>query len=347
MGKLYEIVTFKTIDGNFIRGRLYPAAQRGPAVILTPGYNGVVVNFPPGVPEEFQKAGITALVYDPRNTGKSGGFPRNDIDPFKQAEDYSDAFTFLSKQPIVNPEAIVFWGLSLSAGIALSNAAIDRRIAAVIAIAPVFEYSPIKPSDAQKLKYKLMKDRESQVNHGTPPYILPILESVAFLPFNSHVSTTDEERRKEEDEYHRHLANQWKEEAGEDAVFDPALTHNAYGTTIQSYHRMFLWEPIPLAMVKHVSPTPLMILTPELDQISDPAHQTAVFESLQGPKRQMIAPGREHLYVLNGPNMPVLVKWQTEFIWQVVRGRFKSLPGKTETENSISVTVNGVNAASA
>ncbi len=283
-----------------------------------------MVNFAPGVPEEFQKAGVTAFIYDPRNTGRSGGFPRNDIDPFKQAEDYSDAFTFLSQQPIVNAEQIVYFGISLSAGIALAAAAIDRRAAAVIAVAPVFEFTPITPADAQRLKFKLMKDRESQVNHGTPPYILPILESVAFLPFNSHISITDEERRKEEDEYHRHLADCWKEEDSEQVAYDPTLTHNAYGTSLQSYHRMFLWESIPLAMIKQISPMPLFMLTPELDQISPMARQTEVFNSLQGPKRQMIAPGREHLYILNGPDMPTLVKWQCDFVWQVVRGRFKS-----------------------
>jgi pimeloyl-ACP methyl ester carboxylesterase len=287
-------------------------------------YNGVVVNFAPGVPEEFQKAGISALVYDPRNTGKSGGFPRNDIDPFKQSEDYHDAFIFLSQQDIINPDQIVYFGMSLSAGIALAAAAMDRRICAIIAVAPVFEFTPIKPHDEKRLKQKLMKDRESQVTNGTPPYVLPILESVAFLPFNSHITTTPEEQRQEELAYHAHLADEWKKELGDDDEFDPALTHNAYGTVMQSYHRMFLWESIPAEQIKRISPTPLFMLTPEHDQISSAESQTEIFESLQGPKRQMIAPGREHLFVLNGTDMPVFVKWMSDFVWQVVRGRFET-----------------------
>ncbi|KAL2441684.1 Thiohydrolase [Exophiala dermatitidis] len=343
MSRPYQVVKFKTIDGVILRGRLYPAAHRGPAVILTPGYNTVVINSPPGVPEEFQKAGITALIYDPRSTGKSGGFPRNDIDPFKQAEDYSDAFIFLSKQPMVDPEAIVFWGVSMSAGVALANAAIDRRIAAVIAIAPIFEFNPVKPSDALRLKQKLMKDREAQVNDGSPPYILPILESVAFLPYNSHVNTAPEAQKKEEDEYHLQLADLWKDEMEDGEEIDPSLTHNAYGTTIQSYHRMFLWEPIPRELVRNISPTPVFFLTPELDQISSPERQIEVFESLEGPKRQLFAPGKEHLYVLNGPDMPALMKGQIEFIWQVVKGRFKSHSDKTTSGGIIpAVSLNGV-----
>lgn len=295
----------------------------------------MVINFAPGVPAEFQKAGISALVYDPRNTGKSGGFPRNDIDPFKQSEDYHDAFIFLSQQEIVNPDQIAFFGVSLSAGIALAAAAMDRRICAVIAVAPVFEFTPIKPHDEKRLKLKLMKDRESQVNNGTPPYVLPILESVAFLPFNSHITTTPEEQRREEAAYHAHLAEEWRKEVGDDDEYDPALTHNAYGTVMQSYHRMFLWESIPAEQIKRVSPTPLFMLTPEHDQISSAASQTEVFESLQGPKRQMIAPGREHLFILNGTDMPVLVKWMSDFVWQVVRGRFqKQTNGDMSTESA-------------
>ncbi|KAL4863049.1 Alpha/Beta hydrolase protein [Aspergillus spectabilis] len=327
--KAYQNVQFKTLDGIYLRGRLYPAAQRGPAVVLSPGYNVVVDNFPPGVPEELQKAGITALVYDPRNTGKSGGFPRNDIDPFKQVEDYSDAFCYLSTLPIVDTKAIVFWGISLSAGIALSAASLDKRVAAVIAVAPIFKFLPVTETDARRLKTKMLKDRESQLLRGNPPYVLPIMESLAEIPFNSHVNANraddEEQRRRTEAEQVRQQQERWKQEAAEeDEVFDESLIHNPYGTTIQSYHRMFLFETIPLAIVKDVYPTPVMFLTPEQDQISPPQQQTEVFESLRGPKRQVFAPGKEHVYVLNGADMPLLMEWQIDYIWQVARGLLMS-----------------------
>jgi len=279
------------------------------------------------VPEEFQKAGITALIYDPRNTGKSGGLPRNDINPFQQAEDYSDAFIYLITLPIVDPKAIVFWGISLSAGLALCNAAIDRRIAAVIAIAPIFEFVPVKAADSKRLKTKLMKDRESQLLHGNPPYILPLMESLAEIPFNSHVNANqhgddkEKEIMREEQQYEQ--IQRWKSEMAEDDDYDPSVTHNPHGTTIQSYHRMFLFEPVPLAMVRRISPTPVMFLTPEFDQISPTPRQIEVFDSLKSPKRQHIAPGKEHIYVLHGPEMPKFIKYQTDFIWQTCRGHLR------------------------
>ncbi|KIA75611.1 hypothetical protein HK57_00599 [Aspergillus ustus] len=340
MAESYENVQFKTLDGTILRGRLYRAAQKGPAVILSPGYNATISNFPPGVPEELQKSGISALVFDPRNTGTSGGFPRNHIDPFAQVEDYSDALCYLSTLPIVDRTAIFFWGISLSAGIALSAAAVDRRIAGVIAIAPIFKFLPVTQADARRLKSKMAKDREAQLLRGEEGYVLPIMESLAEIPFNSHVNASLDNVNGEVEESSNGAGvgdhgeangvnngtekNPGDEEEGDRNIEGiGGLTHNPYGTTIQSYHRMFLFEPVPEAMVQEIHPTPCMFLTPELDQISPPAKQTAVFESLRGSNnknRQHFAPGKEHVYVLHGPEMPLLMKWQVEFVWQVVRG---------------------------
>ena len=65
----------------------------------------------PDVAEHLQRLGITALTFDPRTTGKSDGQPRNEIDPFKQIEDLSDALSFLSNLPSVDPGKMGFWGM--------------------------------------------------------------------------------------------------------------------------------------------------------------------------------------------------------------------------------------------
>lgn len=123
--------------------------------------------FVPEVAASFQALGVTALVYDPRTLGVSDGLPRNDIYPAKQAEDYSDALTFLSSLPMVDPERIAFWGMSFSATIALCAGALDKRAKLVIAICPLlnFEYTPDK---FPKVLAKSMKDRESQIMGNEP-----------------------------------------------------------------------------------------------------------------------------------------------------------------------------------
>lgn len=62
----------------------------------------------PDVAEGFQRAGITALIYNPRTTGLSDGMPRNGMDPMKQVENYSDALTFLADHPMVDRNRIAF-----------------------------------------------------------------------------------------------------------------------------------------------------------------------------------------------------------------------------------------------
>jgi hypothetical protein len=39
-----EDVEFRTVDGLFLRGWLYPAAQRGPALIMTQGVRSLHFN---------------------------------------------------------------------------------------------------------------------------------------------------------------------------------------------------------------------------------------------------------------------------------------------------------------
>ena len=42
MSTHHEDVEFQTLDGLTIRGWLYPAASRGPAIIITPGVSSIL-----------------------------------------------------------------------------------------------------------------------------------------------------------------------------------------------------------------------------------------------------------------------------------------------------------------
>lgn len=136
--------------------------------------------FVPEVAEQFQLAGITALIYDPRSLGASDGLPRNEVDPMRQVEDYSDALTFLSSLPVVDSSCIGFWGMSLSASVALCAAALDKRAKFIVAICPLvsLDYGTAKFS---KVLAKVMKDRESQIQ-GNAPFYLPLLSQKGENP---------------------------------------------------------------------------------------------------------------------------------------------------------------------
>ena len=147
--------------------------------------------------EGFQGAGYNVLLYDSRNVGGSGGMPRNQIEPLRMAEDISgsstlvtqreeretvtlltfptiDVVTYAATLPSVDPRRILLWGMSLGGTISACAAAVDRRVAAVLMVCPIFKF--IRPDKRTKAFGQLMRDRSSQLR-GNEPFTLQ--------PFNS------------------------------------------------------------------------------------------------------------------------------------------------------------------
>lgn len=88
--------------------------------------------------ETFAEAGVSALLYDHRNFGRSGGEPRQEINPWTQSRGFRDAVSFASSLEGHDPDRIAVWGDSYAAGQVFVVAACDARIRAVVAQCPVF-----------------------------------------------------------------------------------------------------------------------------------------------------------------------------------------------------------------
>lgn len=253
--------------------------------------------FVPEVAESFQAAGVTALIYDPRTLGISDGLPRNDIYPAKQVEDYSDALTFLSSLPMVDPERIAFWGMSFSATVALCAGALDKRVKLVIAICPLlnFEYTPDK---FLKVLAKSMKDRESQIK-GNEPFYLPVLTAKGENPAGMGIGADEEELD--------YMVNAKSRGA-------PNYENR---TTLQTYYKLVTWQPH--GVMKYMGDTPVMMVVPEMDKISPPAEQSALFRSFEGKRNKVhVAQGKGHLNVLSGDDFPILQALQANFLEAVM-----------------------------
>ncbi|KAI4639769.1 hypothetical protein J4E93_009123 [Alternaria ventricosa] len=292
-------VEFKTIDGLTLRGDLYNAAVssgKGPAVIITPGFNCVKEMFVPDVAEQFQKNGITALIYDPRTLGLSDGLPRNDIDPARQVSDYSDAVTFVKSLPNVDSSMIGIWGMSFSGVIALSATALDPRIRFCIAICPLLNLE-YEASKFPKVLAKLQQDRESQLTGNKPLYV-PVLTAEGKNPAGMGLGAD-----KEEFDY---MVN---------AKTRGAPRHENH-TTFQSYYKIKLWQP--QGIMRYLDRTPVLMVVPELDQISPPEAQIALHATFPEPKVLHIAPGKGHLDVLSGDDFPMLSDLQAAFVKKIV-----------------------------
>ncbi|ERF75983.1 hypothetical protein EPUS_01349 [Endocarpon pusillum Z07020] len=252
----------------------------------------------PEVAESFQREGITALIYDPRSIGLSDGFPRNEIDPMKQVEDYSDALTFLSKHPLVDASRIAFWGMSFSGSVAACAAALDKRAKLVIMVCPFVKfYTDEKRS---KVLAKAMADRASQAK-GNDPF--------SVVPFNSNGDNPAGMAAGGGLEAYEFMTN----------VKNRGAPNFENRTTIQSYYKIAMWQP--WGLMQCINPTPVMMLIPENDAISNPDDQRRVFDNFEGPKRLCKAPEKGHLDILSGDRSHELMGQQVEFMNDVF-GRY-------------------------
>ena len=104
---------------------------------MTHGFSATLTMGVDRYAEVFGEAGFVVLLYDHGGFGRSDGDPRQIINPWVQARGYLDAVSYLRSVDGVDPSRIAVWGDSLSGGEALIVAAVDERVAAVVAQVPV------------------------------------------------------------------------------------------------------------------------------------------------------------------------------------------------------------------
>jgi len=188
--------------------------------------------------------------------------------------------------------------MSFSATIALCAAALDKRAKFVIAICPLmaFEYGVERFSN---ILAKTMKDREFQIK-GNSPFYLPLLTDKGENPAGIGIWAD-----KEVLEY----LTTAKERVA--PSFESRIT-------IQTYYKMVMWQPSGL--MRYVAPTPVMMMVPELDKVSSPEEQVALFNILSEPKRLHMVQGKGHLNVLSGDDFPFLMKLQVGWLGSALEG---------------------------
>lgn len=139
-------------EGAVLRGFLYRAVegeQPFPLVVMTHGTSATIPMTTDSYAERFAEAGVSALIYDHRSLGLSGGEPRQEINPWMQCRGYRDAITYASRLEDHDENRIAIWGDSYSAGEIFVVAACDPRVRAVVAQCPTFGDEPpeIEPTD--------------------------------------------------------------------------------------------------------------------------------------------------------------------------------------------------------
>jgi pimeloyl-ACP methyl ester carboxylesterase len=241
----------------------------------------------PDVAAWFQQQGVTSLLYDNRAIGVSDGEPRNDVNPSKLVEDYHDALSYLSRHPLVDSERIAYYGNSFSAMVGLVAAALDKRAAAVISVAPITNYE-LRAEKRDAVMALAMQDRVSRIA-GNPPVYIPFVNEEGDNPAG--------------------WGERYSVEAFQRFLGTVVFTNQ---TTVQSYYSLITWQPY--GMMSLVSPTPVMMVTPGEDNISTPENQRKLFDMIDEPKLFELVPGKGHMDCLAGEEAVGLLQKQLAFL---------------------------------
>jgi uncharacterized protein len=137
MGKFTRFDVSFASNGRQLSGRLYRPdfPHPAPCVVLCSGFGSTMDRLFPWA-EAFAAAGLAALVFDYGSFGLSEGEPRQVVDLDRQRADIRAAVAFARADEGVDPGRIVMWGNSLGGAHAVTTAAGDPRIAAVVAQIP-------------------------------------------------------------------------------------------------------------------------------------------------------------------------------------------------------------------
>ncbi|KAK4240552.1 Alpha/Beta hydrolase protein [Achaetomium macrosporum] len=300
----YEVVTCKTIDGITLEGWFYPAEGPAPAIVMTHGFNCVKEMSLSDTAEGFQRRGYNVYLYDSRSVGASGGHPRNQIDPLQMAEDVSDVVTHVMSLPGVDPARVFLWGMSLGGTVSAVAAIVDRRVAGVLMVCPIFNF--VRPDRRTRAFAQLMRDRVSQLR-GNEPYTLQPFNSKGENPIGMAGAGGPGGRE-------AYVLMRTAAERGHPSFRDRI--------TLQTYHKLALFQPLPLMDL--LEEVPVMMMVPELDDMSPAADQRMAFERLRVPKRMHFAKGRGHMTILTGEGTEDIFEAMVGFFDDVSASRFVS-----------------------
>jgi len=178
----HQKVSFKNRYGITLAADLYLPKERGTdklAAIVVSGPFGAVKEQSSGLYAQTMAArGFATLAFDPSYTGESGGEPRNVASPDINTEDFSAAVDFIGLRPEIDRERIGVIGICGWGGMALSTAAIDKRIKAVVA-STMYDMTRVMskgyndsttPQQRTEALEQMSRQRWTDAEKGSPAY---------------------------------------------------------------------------------------------------------------------------------------------------------------------------------
>ncbi|HEY7088124.1 MAG TPA: CocE/NonD family hydrolase [Tepidisphaeraceae bacterium] len=276
----HKKVTFKNRYGITLAGDLYqPKNASGTlAALAVCGPFGAVKEQSSGLyAQTMAERGFVTLAFDPSYTGESGGEPRNVASPDISVEDFSAAVDCLGLQPNVDRERIGIIGICGWGGMALSAAAVDKRIKAVVT-STMYDMTRVmskgyndsvtleqRTQTLEQLSRQRWKDAENGAPAHQPPYnVLHGREAQFLVDYHDYYMTPRG--------YHPRAVN----------------SGNAWTITTPL---PFMNLPI-LTYIKEISPRPILLVHGE--KAHSRYFSSTAYAAAAEPKELMIIPGAVH-----------------------------------------------------
>lgn len=271
-GIMREEIQFKS-KGKFCSGWLYipdniAEGDTAPGIVMAHGFAGVKEMGLDGFAKKFTAAGFVTLVFDYRYWGESEGEPRNQIFALEMTEDYRNGITWLSNRPEVDAQRIGVWGTSYSGGLCLYVGTHDKRVKAVVAQVP----STLNPA-SRRAKDPDTWDRVGEfLNHDRIERYRT--ESVSYMkvvaPEGEPCVFPDKDAYEWYTEF-REFAPNWQNKV-----------------TLESLEKLREFDPVSL--IHLMSPTALLLIAGENDNLIPIEAVRATYERARKPKSLSILP---------------------------------------------------------
>lgn len=260
-------------DGSLIRGWLYrPEGEvpQWPVVVMAGGFSCVKEMHLAKYAGLFASAGLAVLLFDFRNLGASDGTPRQELNPWQQAEDYRHAITYATTLPDIDPGRIGIWGSSYSGGHCLMVGATDRRVKCVSVQVPTISghdsgLRRVPMDKVEALTQAFAEDRARRMK-GEAPAMRPLVGETSENPLYPSGEAREYFFTSTKD------APNWRNEV-----------------TLRSMEYARAYEPG--IHVPYISPTPLLMIVGLKDFITCTDLQLEAYNRALEPKKLVLMSG--------------------------------------------------------
>jgi fermentation-respiration switch protein FrsA (DUF1100 family) len=276
-------VTFKSA-GLRLAGHLYrPSSMshttRTPGIVMAGPISSVKEQTVPHYAERFSDAGYTVLTFDSRSFGESEGTPRFHYNPSEIIDDFCNAISYLLTRDDIDPDRVAIVGVCMGGGYAVSTAARDKRIKAVVSVAGGYNiggtFQRFLGVDGFAAYYRKVNDLVmDQYRTGVVQYIPTIAKTlsaeipVAAMPNPEAYSYYDRTSQADAPGWSRQITA---------ASLEPYFTYNA------------------VAHAPLVAPTPLLIIHGTKDLALLPEYAQQTYDAALGPKELLWIETHNHI----------------------------------------------------